>query len=416
LHMKLPIPFVLMTVMIDAIGIGIIIPVFPDLMLEVSGGTIADAALWGGSLAAAFAIMQLLCSPTVGNLSDRFGRRPVLLVSLLVLGIDYIIMGIAHTLWLLFLGRIVGGIAASTPATAAAFIADVSRAEDKAQNFGLLGAAFGAGFVFGPLVGAVFAEFGTRAPFYTAAGFTFANLLLGYFVLPETVTERLRRPFEWRRANPIGGLLHLGKLPGMKTLLVVFLLYHIVYAVYPAIWSFWGIERFGWDARMIGISLAIYGVTTVIVQGWGIRFVLTRLSERQTMFLGIVLEIIGLVGFAFIDREWLVFALIPVSSCGALALPAMQGIMSRIADVNQQGELQGLSASLISFANVIAPIAMTAIFSIFIDGTLPIYLPGAPFLFSAVLALFCILLIAVRTSESSRHNQKGASLHKPSHG
>ncbi len=404
---KLPILFVLMTVMIDAIGIGIIIPVFPSLLLEVGGGTIANAALWGGALVAAFSVMQLLCSPTVGNLSDRFGRRPILLISLLAMGIDYIIMGLAHTLWLLFLARILGGIAASTPATAAAFMADISRTEDKAQNFGLISAAFGVGFILGPLMGAAFAEFGPRVPFHAAAALTLANLLLGTLVLPETVTDRRRRPFVWRRANPVGALIHLGRLPGMRLLLTVFLLYHIAFAVYPAIWSFWGIERFGWDARMIGFSLAIYGMTTAFMQGWGIRIVLAWLTERQTVLAGIALEVIGLVGFAFIDRQWLVFALIPLSASGSVALPALQGIMSRIADINQQGELQGLSTSLISLANVISPPIMTVIFSLAISGDLSFSLPGAPYLLAALIASACILLIALRTSETSRHDQPG---------
>ncbi len=405
--MKLPILVVLMTVMIDAIGIGIIIPVFPTLMLEVGGGTIANAALWGGSLAAAFSIMQLLCSPTVGNLSDRFGRRPVLLISLLVMGIDYIIMGIAHTMWLLFLGRILGGIAASTPATATAFMADVSRSGEKAMNFGLISAAFGIGFTLGPLIGAFFAEFGTRTPFYAAAVLTFANLILGCFVLPETVTDRLRRRFEWHRANPVGGLVFLGRLPGMTTLLLGFLLYQIAFAVYPAIWSFWGIERFGWDARMIALSLVLYGATTALMQGWGIRLVLRCLSERQTVILGIALEIIGLVGFALADSEWLIFVLIPVSSSGSIALPALQGIMSRRAYPNQQGELQGLCTSLTSLAYVIAPLTMTAIFSFFISDTVPLYLPGAPFLLAAFLAFICLYLITFRVPERSRHHQGG---------
>ena len=213
---RLPLFFVLATVAIDAIGIGIIIPVMPDLMLEVGAGTLGSAAVWGGILASAFAVMQLLFGPTIGNLSDRYGRRPVLLISLFFMGIDYLVMGVAHTIWLLFVGRVIGGLTASTQPTVAAYIADISEPDEKAQNFGLIGAAFGIGFVLGPLFGAAFAEFGTRAPFYAAAAFSLGNMVFGWFVLPETVTDEIRRPFDWKRANPLGGLIHVGRLPGLK--------------------------------------------------------------------------------------------------------------------------------------------------------------------------------------------------------
>ena len=392
----------LMTVAIDAIGIGIIIPVMPDLILEVGGGSIADAAVWGGTLAAVFSVMQLICSPTVGNLSDRYGRRPVLLVSLLFMSVDYIVMGIAHVMWLLFLGRLVGGITASTPSTVAAFIADISKPEEKAQNFGLVGAAFGIGFILGPLFGAFFAEFGTRAPFFAAAAISFANMALGFFVLPETVTDTIRRKFEWKRANPIGGLYYLGRLPGMPILLAVYLLYQVAMAVYPAIWSFYGVERFGWDPRMIGLSLAIYGLMMAIVQGWVIRHVLKWFSERQAILIGMVFEIFGLIGYGFIKDQWMAFALIPICALGAVSLPALQGIMSRTVHINQQGELQGLCASINSFAYVISPLAMTMIFYVFVGANTPIYLPGAPFILSALLAISAMIMVSVGTSEGRR--------------
>ena len=265
---KLPLIFVLATVAIDAIGIGIIVPVMPDLILEVGGGTLGSAAVWGGILASVFAVMQLLCGPTIGNLSDRYGRRPVLLVSLFFMAVDYLVMGLAHTIWLLLIGRIVGGITASTQPTVAAYIADISEPDEKAQNFGLIGAAFGIGFVLGPLFGAVFAELGTRAPFYAAAVFSFGNMLFGWFVLPETVTDAIRRPFEWKRANPLGGLIHIGRLPGLKRLLLVLFFYQVSITVYPAIWAFYTLERFGWEPRIIGVSLAAYGLAIAVVQGW----------------------------------------------------------------------------------------------------------------------------------------------------
>ena len=390
---RLPLLFVLLTVAIDAIGIGIIVPVMPDLILEVDGGSLADAAVWGGILASVFAVMQLLCGPTVGSLSDRYGRRPVLLVSLFFMSLDYVIMGVAHAIWLLLLGRIIGGITASTPATVAAYIADISKPDEKAKNFGLIGAAFGIGFILGPLFGAVFAEFGTRAPFYAAAVFSFANMVLGYFVLSETVTDEIRRPFDWKRANPAGGIYQLGKLPGLRILLLVTFIFQVAFTVYPAIWSFYTLERFGWEPRMIGISLAAYGVGIAVIQGWFIRVILRYLSERQTVLFGIGFEIIGLLGFGFATESWMVFVLIPVGSLGSVATPALQGIMSRIAFDNQQGELQGVATSVSSLAMIVSPIIMTWIFYEFIQPDAPVYLPGAPFLLSLALMAVCALLI-----------------------
>ncbi len=392
--------FVLVTVAIDSIGIGIIIPVMPDLIKEISGGSIADAAVWGGVLAASFSFMQFLCSPTVGSLSDRYGRRPVLLLSLLFMTIDYLIMGVAHTMVLLLLGRILGGITASTPATVGAYIADISKPEEKAKNFGLIGASFGVGFVLGPLFGAFFAEFGTRAPFFAAAAISFLNLTLGYFVLPETVTDAIRRSFEWKRANPIGSLLYLAQLPSLKLLLAIFFIFQIAFAVYPAIFSFYTVERFGWDPKLIGISLAAYGIMIAIVQGGLIRIALKYFTERQTMLFGYFFEIVGFAGFGFIDETWMAFVLIPISSLGSLAIPAHQGMMSRIAGVEQQGELQGIMTSLTSLAFIISPLIMTWLFYVFVDPEFPIYLPGAPFLFAMLIGMLCFILI-IRLKETS---------------
>ena len=401
MKINLSLIFVLLTVAIDAIGIGIIIPVMPDLILEVGGGSIADAAIWGGTLAASFSIMQLLCGPTVGNLSDQYGRRPILLISLFFMSIDYVVMGVAHVMWLLFLGRIIGGITASTPATVAAYIADISKQEEKAQNFGLIGAAFGVGFILGPLFGAFFAEYSTRAPFFAAAGFSFANLMLGYFVLPETVTDAIRRRFEWKRANPIGSLYHIGRLPGLSILLAINFIYQIAFAVYPAIWAFYCVERFGGDTRLIGLSLAAYGVTVIVVQGWGIRIILRYMTERSAVLVGMVLEIVSLVGYGFIDKEWMLWVLIPISGLGGFSLPALQGIMSQSVPVNQQGELQGIVTSITSLAYFLAPLIMTSIFYVFVSPGYPIYLPGAPFLLSAILCVGSTLMMLMGTKEKN---------------
>ena len=398
---KLPLFFVLATVAIDAIGIGIIIPVMPDLILEVGGGTLGSAAVWGGILASVFAFMQLLFGPTIGNLSDRYGRRPVLLISLFFMGIDYIVMGVAHTIWLLFVGRVIGGLTASTQPTVAAYIADISEPDEKAQNFGLIGAAFGIGFVLGPLFGAAFAEFGTRAPFYAAAAFSLGNMVFGWFVLPETVTDEIRRPFDWKRANPLGGLIHVGRLPGLKLLLAIMFFFQVAFTVYPAIWSFYTLERFGWEPWMIGVTLAAYGVAIAFVQGWLIRVVLKYMSERQTVLFGLGFEMIGFFGYGFITETWQVFVLIPLGSLGAVALPALQGIMSRTALDNQQGELQGVLTGVVSLAMIISPLIMTLIFREFVkDGSL-FYLPGAPFLLAFMLTLLCFGLMCLTPKRAS---------------
>ena len=395
MNKRLPLFFILCTVAIDAIGIGIIFPVMPDLLIEVGGGTLGEAAVWGGILATSFAVMQFLFGPTVGNLSDRFGRRPVLLLALLLMSLDYLLMGVANAIWILFVGRIIGGITASTPATAAAFISDISKPSEKAQNFGLIGAAFGIGFILGPLFGAVFAEFGTRAPFFAAAAISFANMLLGYFVLPETVTDKIRRKFEWKRANPLGALIQMGKLPGLKNLLVVLLFLQIAGSVYPAVWSFYGVEAFGWEPRMIGVSLAAYGVAIAFVQGWLIRRVLRYLTEWQTVVLGLLFEIVGFLGFGFANETWMAFTMIFISALSGIALPALQSIAARTAFDNQQGELQGVWSSVTSLGFIISPILMTQTFYYFTGPDAPVHLPGSPFLVAMLLAMLALALFAV---------------------
>lgn len=398
---RLPLFFILCTVAIDAIGIGIIVPVMPDLLLEVAGGTLGEAAVWGGILATVFALMQFVCGPTVGSLSDRFGRRPVLLIALLFMSLDYILMGFANALWILFVGRVIGGITASTPATATAFISDISKPSEKAKNFGLIGAAFGVGFVLGPLFGAFFAEFGTRAPFFAAAAFSFANMLLGYFVLPETVTDKIRRPFEWKRANPLGAFYQIGKLPELKTILIVLLIFQIAFAVYPAIWPFFATEAFGWEPRMIGVSLAAYGIAIALVQGFGIRWVLRYLTERQAVILGLVFEVVGFLGYGFATATWQAFVLIAISSLGGITLPSLQSIAARRAFDNQQGELQGVWASVTSLGFMIAPIIMTQAFYYFTGPEAPVHLPGSPFLLAMILSLAAMALFLFYTREEN---------------
>ncbi len=389
---RLPIFVIIATVVIDAMGIGLIIPVMPDLIQEVTGGDLGAAAIWGGILSTVFAFMQFLCGPLLGNLSDRFGRRPVLLVSLAVMSADYVIMALAQNIWILVIGRVVAGITAATYATAMAYMADVSKPEDKAKAFGLVGAGIGIGFVLGPALGGLLAQFGTRAPFWAAAALAGGNALLGWFVLKETVTEANRRVFEWRRANPLGALAALNTLPSMTKLLVVFFLYQVAAAVYPAIWPYFIIERFGWEEGMIGLSLTAYGLCYAVVQATLIGPTVKWMGNRRTVILGLTLEMAALVYLGFIDTGLLLFIGIPVAALSTIGLPALQGIMSRRVSDDAQGELQGISSSLTSLAHILAPLVMTQTFAYFSDAHAPLYLPGAPFLLSAVLMVLAILV------------------------
>jgi DHA1 family tetracycline resistance protein-like MFS transporter len=397
--MRLPLVFVLLTVMIDAMGIGLIMPIMPSLIVEVQGGSLADAAIWGGVLSTVFAVMQFLFSPVLGSLSDAIGRRPVLLVSLFVMALDYLVMALAGSLWLLLAGRLVGGITAATHSTAGAYIADISKPHEKAANFGLLGAGFGAGFVLGPLIGGLLGEMGTRAPFYAAAALSALNFALGWFVMRETVTDKTRRAFDWRRANPFGAFRAMARIPGIANLLWVYFLYSVAIYVYPSIWSYFTAERFGWDTKVIGVSLAIYGVSMALVQGWLLRHCVRWFGERRTVLWGQIFDFIAFGILAFITSGSLALALIPVSALGAVVQPALQGIMSRAVDDNQQGELQGVMTAVHALSMIISPMMMTLTFAHFTRAEAAIYLPGAPFLLALVLMLGGCLLF-LRASRS----------------
>ncbi len=389
---QLPVVFILITVVLDAMGIGLILPVMPDLIQEVRGAGLANAAIWGGILSTTFAVMQFLFGPMIGNLSDRFGRRVVLLTSLAVMAADYLVMAVAGSIWLLVIGRIVGGITAATHSTALAFMSDINPPEKRGQAFGMISAAFGIGFVLGPAIGGFLGELGTRAPFYAAAALAAANLVLGYFVLPETLKPENRRTFQLRRANPFSAFKAILAFPDLTRLVIVFFLYSLSFNVYPAVWAYYTQAQFQWDSRMIGISLTVYGISMAVVQGGLIRVALNRLGERRTILMGFGFAALSFIWLTVLQNGAVMMTLIPISALAAMATPALQGLMSRDTAADAQGELQGMLSSVQALAMIVSPLLMTGVFAAFTRDGAAVYLPGAPFLasFLLVLAAFAI--------------------------
>jgi len=384
--------FILCTVTLDAIGIGLIFPVMPDLIREVTGGDLSNAALWGGVLATSFAVMQFLFGPLLGSLSDRFGRRPVLLVSLIVMVADYLVMAVAHTIWLLLAARLVAGIAAATYSTATAYIADITPPEQRGARFGLIGAGFGIGFVLGPLIGGLLAGIDTRAPFYAAAALAMANLIFGALILPETVTDATRRAFSLRRANPLSALRAVSRLPGVRLTLACFLILGIAMNVYPSVWAFYGQARFGWDSSMVGISLAVYGISFALGQALLVGPMIRRWGEHRAAQYGMWVDILTLAALGLVTSPWVALAITPVTALGGAVTPALQALASRAAPADAQGELQGVLASLNAIAMITSPLLMTSVFSYFTAPGAPVFSPGAPFLVASAMMIACLAL------------------------
>lgn len=389
---RLPIFVITATVTLDAMGVGLIMPVMPALLREVDGGSLAQAAAWGGIMSAAFAVMQFLFGPVVGALSDRWGRRPVLLISLLAMAADYVIMALAGSLWLLLVGRILGGITAATHSTANAYMADISAPHEKAQRFGLLMAGFGVGFVLGPILGGFLAEYGTRAPFWAAGALALANALLGFAVLGESLPRRRRRRFSWARANPFGAFRAVARLAGVAPLLAVFFLFNVATYVYPAAWAFFLTERFGWGEGTIGLSLGIYGLSYALAMAFLVQPTMARLGPRATVIFGLAMECVTLVLIASLTDGRVLLAMIPIAALGSLAMPALQAAMSDSVAPTAQGELQGLLTSVSALAMATAPVLMTQVFAYFTAAGAPLYLPGAPFFLAAALMVLCLVL------------------------
>ena len=391
--MRLQVAVIFGTVTLDAMGIGLILPIMPELLQEVGGGSLAEAALWGGILSTVFAVMQFVFGPILGSLSDAIGRRPVLLVSLFMMAVDYLVMAVAGSIWLLLAARLVGGITAATHATASAYMADLSKPGEKAANFGLIGAGFGIGFVLGPLIGGLLGELGTRAPFYAAAGLALLNAGIGALVLKETVTDRMRRPFSWRRANPLGAVRQMGALPGLRRMLATYFVYCVAIYVYPAIWAYFTQARFGWGPQMVGLSLAIYGLSSAVVQIWVIRWMLVRWGERRTVVAGFLFEIVACLLLAVVTSGPVALVLTPIAALGAVITPALQAVMSQRVSDDAQGELQGVLTSTHALAMILSPLAMTGVFAAFTAPGAGLYFTGAPFVLAALLLVAAMILL-----------------------
>jgi len=378
--------FVVITVLIDIIGFGLILPVLPRLLVELTGDTVNQAAIDGGWLAFVYAVMQFVCAPLLGNLSDRYGRRPVLLFAVGALGVDYIVMGFAPTLAWLFLGRTIAGIAGASFTPAYAYVADVSPPDKRAQSFGLISAAFGVGFILGPALGGLLGQLGTRTPFFAAAALSLVNLVYGTFVLPESLPLEARRPFEWRRANPLGTLLQMRKHPVVLGLLGALFLWMVAHQVMPSTWTFYTKFRFGWSEAMIGASLAAAGVVMAISQATLMRVLVPRLGERRTALTGIAVASVGYFGYGIATAGWMMFAWLGTWLLGALVMPSTNALMSHRVDKSAQGELQGAVASLFGLSSIVGPPLMTQLFGRFSAPDAPVHLPGAAFFASTLLA------------------------------
>jgi MFS transporter, DHA1 family, tetracycline resistance protein len=389
--------FIFIAMLVDTIGLGIIIPVAPKIIAELIGQNannphaMSNAAWWGGWLGTAYSGMLFLCAPLIGNLSDRFGRRPVLIASLLALGVDYLITGLAPTISWLFIGRLLSGIAGASYTTVNAYIADVTPPEKRAANFGLTGAAFSLGFILGPALGGLLGGYGARVPFFCAAGLSLLNALFGLFVLKESLPVEHRRKFEWWRANPIGALLALRKFPNIVVICAVIVLMRLAHDSNPIIFTYYVYAKFHWTPQLVGYSLMAIGALMAVVYGFLTRAVIPRIGEASSVYFGLACGATGFAGYAFATETWMMFAwMVPFALMG-LVMPALNSIMSKTVGPKEQGELQGALACIGSLTSIVAPPLLTNLFSYFTSARAPVYFPGAAFLAASL----CLVLAAL---------------------
>tara|TARA_R110000823_G_scaffold139607_7_gene269560 strand:- start:23221 stop:24423 length:1203 start_codon:yes stop_codon:yes gene_type:complete len=385
-------PFLFITLLLDAIGFGIILPVMPQLIMNVTGEDLSRAAVYGGWLLFLYALVQFFCAPLMGNLSDRFGRRRVLLFSLLAFGLDYLLMGWAPTLGWLIAGRIIAGLASSTWAVANGSIADSFPPEHRSKNFALLGAAFGGGFILGPVLGGVLGELGPRVPFYATAGLALVNFTFGLLFFPETLPPSRRRPFSLARANPFGAFLQLRRHPVVGGLIAAWFFFLLAHHALPSTWSYFTMAKFGWSESQIGLSLGFVGVLMMLSQAWLIRVVLDAYGPATTAVLGLCCAMVSFLGYALSPQAWMVYVFLAIGAAQGFLTPAVQGLMSARVPTDAQGELQGALGSVMSLASIVSPLVMTGLFGYFTaDGT-PFYFPGAPYFLSFALCIVSLLL------------------------
>lgn len=384
--------FIFITMLIDITGWGIIIPVIPKLIKELIHGDISEAAKIGGWLTFAYAITQFIFAPLVGNLSDKFGRRPIILISLFAFSMDYLLLAFAPTITWIFIGRIIAGITGASITTASAYIADVSTPENRAKNFGMIGAAFGLGFIIGPVIGGLLGQYGSRVPFYAAAVLCLLNFLYGYFILPESLSKDNRREFSLKRANPIGAFLNLKKYPQLIGLVVsIFLLYTASHAVHSN-WSYFTMYKFNWDEKMVGISLGAIGLLVGIVQGGLIRVINPKLGNEKSIYVGMALYTVGMFLFATATQSWMMFTFLIPYCLGGIAGPAMQAVISSQVPANEQGEIQGTLSSLMSASAIVGPPMMSTVFYYFTHKEAPFQFAGAPFVLGGFLMLLSTII------------------------
>jgi DHA1 family tetracycline resistance protein-like MFS transporter len=380
--------FIFITVLVDSIGFGIILPVLPRLIMELTGATIDRAAVYGGWLAFVYALTQFFCAPVLGNLSDAFGRRPVLLFALLALGCDYFVMGFAPTIGWLFVGRTIAGLAGASFTPAYAYVADITEPAKRAQSFGLMGAAFGIGFILGPAIGGLLGDLSPRAPFFAAGAIALTNTAFGYFALPESLPLASRRAFHWARANPLGTLTQMSKYPVVAWLLGALFLWQLGHQVLPSIWAFYTISKFHWTSAQVGYSLAWVGMVMAIAQGLLTRVLIPWIGgERRAALAGMAAAVFAYLGYAFATQGWVMYGVSLSTFIFALAYPSMNAIASRQTPANAQGELQGAVACLYSLSAILGPPLMTQIFGYFSSGRAWVHFPGAPFVTAAALTL-----------------------------
>ena len=377
--------FIFLTRLLDSIGFGLIMPVLPELLMEVGRVSLADATRTGGILFVTYALLQFLFGPLMGSLSDQMGRRPIILISLAAFAVDYAFMALAPSLVLLFVGRAIAGISGAVYAPANAYAADITPPPERAAVFGRLGAAFGMGFIIGPALGGLVGELGPRAPFLLAAVLSGANLVFGFLVLPESLPPERRRRLDWKRANPLGGLMALGRYGGVLGIILAYFIFSLAFNVYPGTWSYYAEAKFGWTSSMIGLSLMCTGVFMALVQ-----FVLTgpitkRIGEANTAIASVCVSMLGCVAYAFIPFGWLVFLVQPFVSLQALCFPSFNALVSRRVSASEQGALQGVMGSMTALGSVFGPVLLTQTLAAFTEPGASVYFPGAAFILAAAL-------------------------------